>query len=101
MDGGVRVAFGSDNMPFSPLYGIHSAVNAPAPRQRLTVGEALAAQTRDAAFAIHEEATRGTLQVGKLADIVVLDRSPFDRPQEIEDVHVDLTVLGGTVVLRR
>jgi hypothetical protein len=101
VDAGLTVAFGSDNMPFGPLFGIHSAVNAPYPAQRLTVQEALAAQTRDAAFALHEETTRGTLEPGKLADVVVLSATPFDRPERIEKLRVDLTVLGGQVVLER
>lgn len=101
VDAGLRVAFGSDNMPFSPLYGVHSAVNAPFPSQRLTVDEALAAYTRGAAFALHEEASRGTLEVGKLADVAVLGGDPHDRPEEIEDIEVELTVLDGGVAWER
>ncbi len=100
-DAGLCLAFGSDNMPFSPLYGIHSAVNAPFPSQRLTVGEALAAYTRDAAFALREEASRGTLEVGKLADVAVLSANPKEAPDEIERQKVALTVLGGGVVYKR
>jgi predicted amidohydrolase YtcJ len=97
-DRGLPVAFGSDNMPFSPLYGIHSAVNAPFPSQRLTVEEALAAYTRGAAFGLREEGTRGTLEAGKLADVVVLDGDPREAPGEIGDLSVACTVVGGEVV---
>lgn len=101
IDGGLTVAFGSDNMPFSPLYGIHSAVNAPFPSQRLTVLEALSAYTRDAAFAIREEGNRGTLEVGKFADIAVLSGDPRDAPTRVGDLAVHATVVGGTVVWRK
>jgi len=46
LDAGVHLAFGSDGMPMDPLLGVHHAVNAPAPAQRLTVTEALRAYTR-------------------------------------------------------
>jgi predicted amidohydrolase YtcJ len=101
IDGGLTVAFGSDNMPFSPLYGIHSAVNAPFPSQRLSVDEALAAYTRDAAFALREESNRGTLERGKFADIAVLSGDPRDVQGEIGDLLVDATLIGGENVWRR
>jgi predicted amidohydrolase YtcJ len=88
-------------MPFGPLYGIHSAVNAPFPSQRLTVAEALASYTREAAYAIHEETSRGILEEGKLADIVVLDKSPFGHEASIDRIKVRLTVIGGRVAYRR
>ncbi|WP_050033336.1 amidohydrolase family protein [Halorubrum halophilum] len=50
-DAGVSLAFGSDTMPIGPLHGIHHAVNAPHDAQRLSVDEAIAAYTRDAAYA--------------------------------------------------
>ena len=98
VDAGLKVAFGSDNMPFGPLYGIHSAVNAPYPCQRLKVGQALAAYTRDAAFALREEPSRGTLTPGKLADVAVLSKSPFEAPDTIDQIEVEATVVGGKVV---
>jgi predicted amidohydrolase YtcJ len=100
VDAGLCVAFGSDNMPFSPLYGIHSAVNAPFPSQRLRLSEALAAYTRDAAFAIHEETNRGTLEVGKLADVVVLSGDPNDSIHSINELAIEMTILDGRIVYR-
>lgn len=99
-DAGVPVAFGSDNMPFGPLYGIASAVGAPSAAQRLTPREALAAYTRDAAWALREEASRGTLEVGKLADIVVLTQSPLRSAAAMGRARVWATVVGGRVVWR-
>ena len=94
----VKLVFGSDCMPFSPIYGIHSAVNAPHPTQRISVEEAVAAFTRDAAFASFEESVKGTISLGKFADMVVLSADPFDRPSEIGSINVLRTELGGETV---
>jgi predicted amidohydrolase YtcJ len=95
LEAGVPLAFGSDNMPFGPLYGIASAVRAPAPAQRLTPRQALAAYTRDAAWALREETSRGTLEVGKLADVVVLDGNPLRRSGRLDRLRPWATVVGG------
>jgi len=97
----VRLAFGSDCMPLSPLYGIHSAVNAPYPSQRISIFEAVAAYTRDAAFASFEEHLKGTLSEGKLADFIVLSRNPFENTRNISDNTVLKTIIGGNVVFER
>jgi predicted amidohydrolase YtcJ len=95
---GVPLVFGSDCMPFHPLYGIHSAVNAPFADQRLTVGEALAAYTRDAAAASFEEGFKGTLSPGKAADLVVLSKDPFGHPASIRDIDVAATFFDGRLI---
>ncbi|WP_218827463.1 amidohydrolase [Halorubrum ezzemoulense] len=97
-DAGVPLAFGSDTMPIGPLHGIHHAVNAPHDTQRLSVDEAIAAYTRDAAYAEFTEAEKGTLEPGKLADAVVLGADPFAEPESIADIDVDLTVVDGEIV---
>ena len=94
----VKLVFGSDCMPFSPTYGIHSAVNAPYDAQRISVLDAVAAYTRDAAYASFEERLKGTLAVGKLADFVVLSADPFSAPEQISSIKVVKTVVGGEVV---
>ena len=72
------------------------------PDQRMTRTEALRAATRDAAYAAFEEPLKGTLTVGKLADIVVLSADILTVPEErIRDARVDLTVVGGRVRYRR
>ncbi|WP_114576434.1 amidohydrolase [Saliphagus sp. LR7] len=96
-EAGVRLALGSDTMPFGPLYGIHHAVNAPHDAQRLSVGEALRAYTRGGAYAGFAD-ERGSLEPGKLADAVVLDRDPFEHPEEIDEIEVVATVVGGEIV---
>ena len=100
-DLGLRLAFGSDHMPLGPVYGLHWAVNAPNKEQRLEPEEALRAYTLDAAYASFEEHLKGSLEVGKLADLVVLNGDPRAKPKEIHKLRVDLTMLGGEVVYKK
>jgi predicted amidohydrolase YtcJ len=95
---GVPLVFGSDCMPFNPLYGIHSAVNAPFPDQRLSVMEAIAAYTRNAAAASFEEGFKGTLSPGKAADMVVLSDDPFERPGKINNMRVEAMFFDGRLL---
>lgn len=98
LERGVPLAFGSDKMPPGPLYGLDLAVNSEYGAQRLPVDDALAAYTRGAAYAEHAETEKGTLEPGMLGDAVVLDRDPYDRPGELAETAVELTVVGGEVV---
>jgi hypothetical protein len=100
-DLGLRVAFGSDHMPLGPLYGLHWAVNAPNKEQRLEPDEALKAYTLDAAYASFEEHLKGSLEVGKLADLAVLSGDPRAKPKDIAKLRVDMTLLGGEVVYKK
>jgi len=112
---GATLAFGSDCPveDLSPLKGIHAAVTrrradgSPGPdgwypEQRLTVGEAIYAYTAGAAYAGGEEATRGTLAPGKLADLVVLSHDIFTiEPMAILDVEPVATMFDGEFVYAR
>ncbi|UCE81122.1 MAG: amidohydrolase [Methanobacteriota archaeon] len=98
LDAKVKLAFGSDCMPLSPLYGIRSAVNATYPSQRISVEEAFLSYTRDAAYASFEEDMKGTIAVGKLADFVVLSNDPFKERNALGSIYVAKTVFGGEVV---
>lgn len=98
LDAGIPLAFGSDSMPLDPLFGIHQTVNAPAPAQQLTVTEALRAYTAGSAYAGFAEETTGTIEPGKRADIIALERSPWDHPGSIADIEVVLTVVDGEIV---
>ena len=101
LEAGVPLAFGSDCMPFDPLYGVQQAVTAPEVRQRLSVTEALRAYTSGAAYAGHDEDRAGTVEPGKRADLVVLEASPWAvDPDAIADVDVAMTVVDGEVVYR-
>jgi predicted amidohydrolase YtcJ len=115
-EAGVLLSFGSDWpgtnaswYPANPLLGIYAAVTrqtldgAPEggwfPEERIDVETALRAYTINNAWAAGEEAVRGSLAPGKLADLAVLDRDPFRVPAaELKDVRVLLTVLGGRIV---
>ncbi len=98
LSSGVKLVFGSDCMPLDPLYGIHSAVNAPYEVQRLSAQEAIAAYTRDAAYASFEENSKGSISVGKLADFVVLTGDPLTDPDRISSLRVLKTIISGEVV---
>ncbi len=98
LDSGVTLAFGSDCMPLDPLYGVHHAVNAPTAAQSLSVTEALRAYTLGSAYAGFDEDRLGTIEPGKRADFVVLEDSPWDRPDRIAGIDVALTVVDGEVV---
>ncbi len=98
---GVPLVFGSDCMPFNPLYGIHWAVNAPYPLQRISPEQALKAYTIGGAYASFEEDKKGTLEVGKLADLVMLDGDPFNEPTVIKDMSVEMTIFDGKIVYEK
>ncbi len=111
-DAGAKLAFGSDwpVAPLDPFVGLDAAVTRrtldgknPAgwfPEQRITVAQAVEAYTLGSAYAAHQEADRGTLSVGKLADFVVLSQDIF-AAKEIGDTKATLTVVGGKVVFER
>jgi predicted amidohydrolase YtcJ len=101
VEAGVPLAFGSDTMPLGPLFGVEQAVTAPSPEQRVGVTEALRAYTYGAAYAGFDEGRMGTVERGKLADLVVLEASPWDvDPHDIADIDVEMTVVDGRVVYR-
>jgi len=98
LDNGARVCFGSDGMPYGPLYGIWSAVTHHNERVRLTVEEALRCYTMESAYSIFQEHTLGSLTVGKRADFVVLSDNILEvPPDKIIDIDVEMTVVGGIV----
>jgi len=98
LDAGAHVAFGSDCMPMDPLLGVHHAVNAPAEGQRLSVTEALRAYTLGGAYAGFDEGRMGTVEAGKHADFVLLEESPWDASERIDEIDVEATIVGGDLV---
>ena len=70
-------------------------------KERLTPYEALQAITSWSAYQHYEEATKGTLEVGKLADLVILDKNPLKvKPDDIKDIQVMETVKEGVTVFK-
>jgi len=98
LDSGAHLAFGSDGMPVSPLYGLHCAVNAAYESQRVTVDEAIAAYTEGGARFSFEEDVKGRLQVGAYADLVVLDEDPCRAPDRLREHRVERVFVGGECV---
>jgi predicted amidohydrolase YtcJ len=69
------------------------------PNQRITVDEALRVYTINGAYATREEAIKGSISVGKLADFVMLAQDPHTiDPNRIKDIQIVRTVVGGNVV---
>lgn len=111
---GATLAFGSDwpVVSLDPFIGIQNAVlrqddngNPPGGwigKQRVTLDQTLAAYTRDAAYAEFEETTRGSLEPGKLADVIVLSQDLFKiAPLAIHRTRVQMTIVAGRVVYSR
>ena len=72
------------------------------PEQRVDNETALRAYTSSAAYLSFEERQKGTLEPGKLGDVVILDRDPLAaRPEELNRLRVDATIIGGEVVYER
>jgi len=111
LDSGATLAFGSDwyVAPLSPILGIHAAVTRQTidgknpggwiPEEKITVEEAVGAYTTSAAYAEFGEKNKGSLEVGKLADLVVLSQDIFRiDPDKIQTTEVIHTIVGGRVV---
>jgi predicted amidohydrolase YtcJ len=110
-DGGGHLAFGSDwpVVTLSPWEGMQTAVmrqtvegtpaNGFVPEQRLTVKQAVDGYTIGAAFAGRREKTEGSLEVGKLADLIIISQNIFDiNPHKIGATKVVVTIVGGRLV---
>jgi predicted amidohydrolase YtcJ len=72
------------------------------PSQKINVKSALKNYTSEAAYASFDEKIKGTIEPGKLADIVMLDKNIFEiNPTELWDVKVDFTLVGGNIMYDR
>jgi hypothetical protein len=61
--------------------------------------EAIRLYTTHSSFAGFEEASKGSLETGKLADLIVLSDDPFEIPVDaLKDMQVDVTIVGGRIV---
>ena len=109
LDAGIVVALGSDapTTPwYTPLATLIGAVTRATysnqrfePDQAMTIQEALYAHTMGAAYAGHEEEVKGSIEVGKLADLVVWNIDPYRATmQELWTSIMEMTVVGGEIV---
>ncbi len=94
---GIPLAFGSDNMPFGPRYGLQGAVHHPVEDQQLPPIVALRAYTVGSAWAVHADTWLGTIEVGKAADFTLLDTDP-EEATDLRDARPVATVLAGELV---
>jgi len=112
LDHGVVVTASSDEPsttsanPFVALYALVTRKNklghTVAPQEAISRKEALQLYIIGGTWLTREERLKGTIEVGKLADMAVLDRDYFAVPdKDIRDIQVDMTVVGGRVVWER
>jgi predicted amidohydrolase YtcJ len=111
LDAGIHAAAGSDFSPgpFAPLMGIQGMMTRNGwngetwgANQRISVDEALRVNTLNGAYNSHEEAIKGSITPGKLADFVVLAEDPYSvDPQKIKDIEIVLTATGGSTVYQK
>ena len=111
LDGGGRLAFGSDwpVVTISPWPGLQLAVTRqdldglPAggwiPQQKIQLSDAVYAYTMGGAYAMHREKEEGSLEAGKLADLILVSQNIFEvEPRKIAETKVVLTMVGGRIV---
>jgi predicted amidohydrolase YtcJ len=105
LDAGIRPTQASDYPPgpFEPMMALQSSVtrtdmkgNAWGANQKVTVEEAIKIGTINGAYASYEENSKGSLEAGKLADLVVLGRNPFkEDPSTLITIPIERTMTGG------
>lgn len=105
LDAGIRPTQASDYPPgpFEPMMALQSEVtrtdmkgNVWGPKQRITIEEAIRVGTLNGAYASYEENIKGSIEAGKLADLVVLGRDPFrENPSTLVTIPIERTMAGG------
>jgi predicted amidohydrolase YtcJ len=109
LDHGVRVSYGSDAGPYGPLAALYAAVTrrswngaVKGSSERVSIAEAIRMHTLEPAYFTFDDLTQGSIEVGKAADFVILDRDLLTiDPERIPDVQVVRTIVGGREVYRR
>ncbi|MCT2530711.1 amidohydrolase [SAR92 clade bacterium H921] len=110
IDQGLRFTSHLDTpiVPMSPLLSVWSVVNRLSATgkiigadERIGVMQALRSVTIDAAWQIYRDQDLGSIEEGKLADLVILKRSPMIDPLTIKDIKVDRTIIGGVTVYQQ
>ena len=106
---GLHMAFGSDNLPIGPMVGLYAAVTRKGqdgkvfgPDEAISSQEAIRSYTERAAFLAWDENRKGTLEPGKLADMIVLDEDPLTvAADDLLTIEVNMTIIGGRIVFSR
>jgi predicted amidohydrolase YtcJ len=111
LDRGIKVAFHSDVpvVPCNPIPAIYTAVTRKTesgqdigPAQKATVLEALRAYTLAGAYGTFEDDIKGSIELGKLADLAILSDDILGiDPEAIKDLQVDLTMVDGKICYQR
>lgn len=98
LDSGIHVSGGSDG-PVTypdPIDGIYSACNHSIPNQSVTIEEALRMYTYEVAWTGFDEKNRGTLEQGKIADFVILNKNPLEmKKKELNKLQVESVLYSG------
>ncbi len=114
MDNNAPLAFGSDFpvVSLNPMYGVYRAITRVHndgepnggwfPEEKITLAETLRAYTLGSSYASFQEGETGTLEVGKLADVVVLNKNLFNiEPKEVLNTEVSMTMVDGEIVYKK
>ena len=106
IDAGIIMASGSDSPIEDPniIMGLHALVtrNGFVPEQCIPMKDALKTYTINGAYAAFEENIKGSIEVGKLADFVILDRNPLEvNKDEIKEIQVLETIIRGKSVFKK
>jgi predicted amidohydrolase YtcJ len=105
----IFMAFGSDILPIGPMVGLYAAVTRKGKsgtvygfEEKISMADAIRHYTRDGAYLTRQEKVKGTLEPGKLADMIVLNNDLLTvDPSQILTTKVDLTIVGGRIVYER
>lgn len=103
---GIFMAFGSDVLPIGPMVGLYAAVTRKGqsgkvygPEEAVSMKNAIRMYTKNGAYLTWEEKTKGSLEPGKLADMIVLPEDPLTiAPDKLLSLKIDMTIVGGKVV---
>src|SRR5579871_2496355 len=106
---GLFMAFGSDNLPIGPMVGLYAAITRKGESGKVygageaaSTKEAITMYTRNGAFLTREEKIKGTLEPGKVADMIVLPEDLLSvSAEKVLNMKVDMTIVGGKVLYER
>jgi predicted amidohydrolase YtcJ len=103
LDRGIRVSYGSDGGPYGPLVALYAAVTRRGwdgqiygAGEGVSIKDAIRMHTVEPAYFTFDEKTRGSLAIGKVADLVVLGQDPLTiAPERLREISIERTIVGG------